>query len=129
MGTLAAGIKDIFSAAKTTGSNVMLCGNDGTPDGHMTMANLANVLGAFRSLGTIVDSSDDLSSHMTTGSWDIRLCGASCGGGAGVLLVFRETSICAQLLLNETDGTENVAQCHVRITEPWHDTFGAWVKL
>lgn len=45
MGTLAAGIKEIFATAKTTGSNVMLCGNDGTPDGHMTMANLANALG------------------------------------------------------------------------------------
>lgn len=45
MGTLTAGIKEIFSSAKTTGSNVMLCGNDGTPDGHITMANLANVLG------------------------------------------------------------------------------------
>ena len=48
MGTLAAGIKDIFATAKTTGSNVMLCGNDGTPDGHMTMDNLASVLGALR---------------------------------------------------------------------------------
>lgn len=45
MGTLAAGIKEIFATANTTGSNVMLCGNDGTPDGHMTMANLASALG------------------------------------------------------------------------------------
>lgn len=45
MGTLTAGIKEIFSSAKTTGSNVMLCGNDGTPDGHITMQNLASVLG------------------------------------------------------------------------------------
>ena len=45
MGTLAAGIKEIFATAKTTGSNVMLCGNDGTPDGHMTMAKLASALG------------------------------------------------------------------------------------
>ena len=48
MGTLAAGIKEIFETAKTTGSNVMLCGNDGTPDGHMTMANLAGVLGVTK---------------------------------------------------------------------------------
>ena len=48
MGTLTAGIKEIFSSAKTTGTNVMLCGNDGTPDGHMTMDNLANVLGVLR---------------------------------------------------------------------------------
>lgn len=45
MGTLVNGIKEIFATAKTTGSNVMLCGNDGTPDGHMTMSNLASVLG------------------------------------------------------------------------------------
>ena len=45
MGTLAAGIKEIFATAKTIGSNVMLCGNDGMPDGHITMANLASVLG------------------------------------------------------------------------------------
>lgn len=45
MGTLVNGIKEIFATAKTTGSNVMLCGNDGTPDGHMTMDNLASVLG------------------------------------------------------------------------------------
>ena len=48
MGTLAAGIKEIFATAKTTGSNVMLCGNDGTPDGHMTMDNLASVLGVTK---------------------------------------------------------------------------------
>lgn len=53
MGTLAAGIKEIFATAKTTGSNVMLCGNDGTPDGHMTMANLASVLGALSPLSDI----------------------------------------------------------------------------
>lgn len=45
MGTLVNGIKEIFATAKTTGSNVMLCGNDGTPDGHMAMANLASALG------------------------------------------------------------------------------------
>lgn len=50
MGTLAAGIKDIFSTAKTTGTNVMLSTNDGTPDGHMTMENLASVLGVPTSL-------------------------------------------------------------------------------
>ena len=48
MGTLVNGIKEIFATAKTTGSNVMLCGNDGTPDGHMAMANLAGVLGVTK---------------------------------------------------------------------------------
>lgn len=45
MGTLVNGIKEIFATEKTTGYNVMLCGNDGTPDGHMTMDNLASTLG------------------------------------------------------------------------------------
>ena len=48
MGTLAEGIKEIFATAKTTGSNVMLCGNDGTPDGHMTMAKLGETLGVSK---------------------------------------------------------------------------------
>lgn len=48
MGTLVNGIKEIFETAKTTGSNVMICGNDGTPDGHMTMTNLAGVLGVTK---------------------------------------------------------------------------------
>ena len=50
MGTLAEGIKEIFATAKTTGSNVMLCGNDGTPDGHMTMAKLGETLGVPKRL-------------------------------------------------------------------------------
>lgn len=58
MGTLVNGIKEIFATAKTTGSNVMLCGNDGTPDGHMTMANLASVLGGING---VVDNEDTLS--------------------------------------------------------------------
>lgn len=50
MGTLAAGIKEIFATAKTTGSNVMLCGNDGTPDGHMAMDKLGETLGVPKRL-------------------------------------------------------------------------------
>lgn len=50
MGTLVNGIKEIFATAKTTGSNVMLCGNDGTPDGHMTMAILGETLGVPKRL-------------------------------------------------------------------------------
>ena len=50
MGTLAEGIKEIFATAKTTGYNVMLCGNDGTPDGHMTMAKLGETLGVPKRL-------------------------------------------------------------------------------
>lgn len=45
MGALADGIKEIFATAKTTGTNVMICTNDGTPDGHITTSNLASVLG------------------------------------------------------------------------------------
>ena len=50
MGTLVNGIKEIFATAKTTGSNVMICSNDGTPDGHMTMAKLGETLGVPKRL-------------------------------------------------------------------------------
>ena len=50
MGTLAAGIKEIFETTKQSGTNVMLCGNDGTPDGHMTMAILGETLGVPKRL-------------------------------------------------------------------------------
>lgn len=50
MGTLVNGIKEIFATAKTTGSNVMLCGNDGMPDGHMTMAILGETIGVSKRL-------------------------------------------------------------------------------
>ena len=50
MGTLAAGIKEIFETTKQSGTNVMLCGNDGTPDGHMTMAKLGETLGVPKRL-------------------------------------------------------------------------------
>lgn len=65
MGTLANGIKEIFATAKTTGSNVMLCGNDGTPDGHMTMSNLASVLGGLYPHGNTY--SDDMNLLVDTG--------------------------------------------------------------
>lgn len=68
MGTLAEGIKEIFATAKTTGSNVMLCGNDGTPDGHMTMANLASVLGVFKN-GGIISNIDTLFDEGYYSSW------------------------------------------------------------
>lgn len=71
MGTLTAGIKEIFSSAKTTGTNVMLCGNDGTPDGHMTMANLANVLGV---VATLRGDSYDLNNLTTSGTWRVISC-------------------------------------------------------
>ena len=50
MGTLVNGIKEIFATANTTGSNVMICSNDGTPDGHMTMAKLGETLGVPKRL-------------------------------------------------------------------------------
>lgn len=56
MGTLAEGIKEIFGTTKQSGTNVMLCGNDGTPDGHMTMANLASVLGGLQYKGNARDN-------------------------------------------------------------------------
>lgn len=66
MGTLVNGIKEIFATAKTTGSNVMLCGNDGTPDGHMTMSNLASVLGVPKDYGRIYNSSFNIDTLINT---------------------------------------------------------------
>lgn len=67
MGTLVAGIKEIFATTKTTGSNVMLCGNDGTPDGHMTMANLASVLGVANDV-----TSGSANSFIISGKYFLR---------------------------------------------------------
>lgn len=64
MGTLAAGIKDIFSTAKTYGTNVMLSGNDGTPEGHISMANLASVLGVDEHKGYVSDANFESSKNI-----------------------------------------------------------------
>lgn len=53
MGTLVNGLKDIFSPEKATGTNVMLCGNDGTPDGHTTLNNLKNAMLTFDTTPTV----------------------------------------------------------------------------
>lgn len=66
MGTLAEGIKEIFATAKATGSNVMLCGNDGTPDGHITMYNLASVLGANKRFPSM---EIDFNDYTNNGHW------------------------------------------------------------
>lgn len=95
MGTLAEGIKEIFATAKTTGSNVMLCGNDGTPDGHITMANLASVLGAIYHGGYLDESADnkqsdsvyfvygDTSKNTPTGHGVLVTLGSSLSGNYG----------------------------------------------
>lgn len=71
MGTLVAGIKEIFSPAKTTGTNVMLSGNDGTPDGHITMSNLASVLGGIMNSGSLADT--DLNTlNIVAGGYIVR---------------------------------------------------------
>lgn len=92
MGTLAAGIKEIFATAKTTGSNVMLCGNDGTPDGHMTMANLASVLGAMPSF-----NNTDPDKTFTRG---VYACAPTINGSIyyGLLIVFESYGFISQVL-------------------------------
>lgn len=46
MGTLINGIKEIFaSASQTSPTNIPTCAADGTPNGNITIANLASVLG------------------------------------------------------------------------------------
>lgn len=46
MGTLINGIKEIFaSASQNSPTNIPTCASDGTPNGNITIANLASVLG------------------------------------------------------------------------------------
>lgn len=45
MGTLINGIKDIFSTSKTTATHLPVCASDGTPQGRISVGDLANVLG------------------------------------------------------------------------------------
>lgn len=45
MGTLANGIKDIFSTSQTTATHLPVCASDGTPQGRISVGDLASVLG------------------------------------------------------------------------------------
>ena len=45
MGTLQNGMKELFQTAQTTPTSLPTCGDDGTPTGHITAKNLANLLG------------------------------------------------------------------------------------
>lgn len=45
MGTLAAGMKEIFSSAQTTATHLPTCSSDGTPTGRISTSDLASVLG------------------------------------------------------------------------------------
>ena len=45
MGTLLNGIKDIFSTSKTTATHLPVCASDGTPQGRISVGDLASVLG------------------------------------------------------------------------------------
>lgn len=95
MGTLAAGIKEIFATAKTTGSNVMICGNDGTPDGHMTMANLASVLGVpIRTTFSDLDNAPTGIWNLVGGTYQNAPSGASIGG---ILFCNKSTESTTQL--------------------------------
>lgn len=54
MGTLANGIKDIFSTSQTTATHLPVCASDGTPQGRISVGDLASVLGGkyINTLGT-----------------------------------------------------------------------------
>lgn len=47
MGTLANGIKDIFSTSRTTATHLPVCASDGTPQGRISVSDLASVLGGM----------------------------------------------------------------------------------
>lgn len=102
MGTLAAGIKDIFSTAKTTGTNVMLSGNDGTPDGHITMANLASVLGVDIHNPPLTDLNMDEKRNVFGVVEPSTLNTPYAGYGIVSHLSSGQTSYCTQLVFMHT---------------------------
>ena len=64
MGTLTIALKALFSSAKTTGTHVPLVQSDGTPDGCISMNNLASVLGVKpKSVTLAVNNSRQLGSQ------------------------------------------------------------------
>lgn len=66
MGTLINGIKEIFaSASQTSPTNIPTCAADGTPNGNITIANLASVLGVQLIKGS--NPSRDYNEVFTTG--------------------------------------------------------------
>lgn len=123
MGTLAEGIKEIFATAKNTGSNVMLCGNDGTPDGHITMANLAIVL------GVLGDMNNDTLLSLPTHDANDAVYGVQywCKGtetnipnnDEGILLSFKG-AWAIQIFANKTSA-------YVR--EYYYSSWGSWQQI
>lgn len=109
MGRLSDALKALFGSNKTTGTYVPLVKSNGTPDGNMSMRNIASVLGVllFSGGGSEADYPDlnDLrygcfysgSTHVSDGTWsnyptsivnssNYQICviaiAASWGGGA-----------------------------------------------
>jgi hypothetical protein len=125
MGTLAAGIKEIFATAKTTGSNVMLCGNDGTPDGHMTMANLASVLGGLYLTKGLVENVD-ANDIKENGFYRIYLNVTHLPEGMNEGFLCVQTSIDGSTLTQfciSSDGTKMYERTY------WYGSWGSWQRV
>lgn len=58
MGALVNGIKDIFSTSQTTATHLPVCASDGTPQGRISVGELANVLGATKSVEQITQTTN-----------------------------------------------------------------------
>lgn len=67
MGTLINGIKEIFaSASQNSPTNIPTCASDGTPNGNITIANLASVLGVPKDYGRVDDTSFNIDTLINT---------------------------------------------------------------
>lgn len=133
MGTLINGIKEIFaSASQTSPTNIPTCAADGTPNGNITIANLASVLGEYYNhTGMVQDASDDLSTIKTPGVYWIRLFDSTgCPNiNGGMLFVMGWQGYKSQLLIGNFNGTERNPCAYFRTTGAWDDTYGSWAEI
>lgn len=67
MGTLAAGMKEIFSSAQTTATHLPTCSSDGTPTGRISTSDLASVLGVKLTHSQLTDANTGNSLFICSG--------------------------------------------------------------
>lgn len=71
MGTLVNGIKEIFATSQSTATHVPVCASDGTPQGRISVGDLASVLGGIKPNGHI--QSGDADNYSTTGAFSLNV--------------------------------------------------------
>lgn len=73
MGTLANGIKDIFSTSQTTATHLPVCASDGTPQGRISVGDLASVLGGMMFRPQQLESFDiDVAQQLSCGLYQTK---------------------------------------------------------